>query len=935
MIAMLARRQPTTEETEETEESRQLWIAAGLSVAVVLAVALAARGGAAGAIALVVLGGGALVGLTIWRPAIGCAILVLSVPLTGGLGRDTVIPLFRTSEVIAALVGLALLIRFLPRKSGLPFTGLDLAVGGYCFAGLIIPALVLFVGHEAGGFTVWRVVFAPAQYLLIYLIFSRTELGERSLRAILNLAMAASVIIALIGLAQLADLPGARSFIDSYFPMDGSGEAICQFGVCRPDSLLEHWSAFGGFALLNFILALALAAWRHPAFSRRWLTLVMAANAVAVLASQTQAVVIALIVVAPIVVWHARRVPRQLLVVSAAILLGLAVFWPQVSARIDQQFSSVASGGSSPVSLQTRFRYWDAYFIPVISDHLLTGTGTVIPGEVPAQLTAFVDNEYLRLAFRAGVVGVGALLVMLITVGVVGWRNRADPDPMVGAVSATAVAYVVALAIMGATGEYLTYAGLAQLFWMLIGVLGAFQLARLKSRSRPVRIIDLSPAPPWGAPIRTGISSATHTAMRLAPEVAFLRSSAIVFVGNTAARFLGLLFSVVAARLLMPAGYGVFAYALALVNIAAMLVGNAQQGLSRALSRSTGSPGEQNAHFSNWLVVAAIVLGLSLAIALPLSLVAGLRGWLVIGVGANLLGLAALQLYREAQRGLERYGSMVLVYLLANVLQLVAIIGLAAGGYRNPAAYLMVYGLSSVLALAPMQIIAPLTLQFVRHTVSRARMQEVRRFITPLFLQAAFFSVWIGADLILVTRLMSSSAAGTYAAAKTVVNGLMLISTAITVPLAPRVASLLTEAVPGYVFGALRMVTVLTLPQVAILVLFSRPIVSILFGKTYLQAAFPLAILSIGMGFYSLYAILEWAWIARGRPSVDALATGTGMLVTVITGLILVPRAGLAGAAIAFAAGAAMQLVVIAAISLWWLRGYRGRASLAGGSSIE
>ncbi|HVS05601.1 MAG TPA: oligosaccharide flippase family protein [Candidatus Dormibacteraeota bacterium] len=905
------------------EEPGQLWLAAGVSVAAVLAVALAARGGAAGAIVLVALGGGALVALTIWRPAIGCAVLVLSVPLTGGLGRDTVIPLFRTSEVIAALVGLALLVRYVPKKSRIPFTGLDLAVGGYCLSGLIIPALVLFVGHDGGGFTVWRVVFAPAQYLLIYLIFSRTELRERSLYAILNLAMAASVVIALIGLAQLADVPGVRTFINSYFPMDGSGEAICQFGVCRPDSLLEHWSAFGGFALLNFILALALAAWAHPAFSKRWLTLVMAANAVAVLASQTQAVIIALVIVILVVIWHARRAPRQLLVVAAAILVGLAVFWPQVSARATQQFSSVASGSSGPVSLETRFRYWNAYFLPVIGDHLLTGTGTVIPGAVPTQLASFVDNEYLRLAFRAGVVGVGALLLMLATVGAVGWRNRMAPDPTVRAIGATAVAYVIGFAIMGATGEYLTYAGLSQLFWMVIGVLGALQLARLKPLAEPARIIELSPAPQWGGPIRIALSSAARSAMRLAPEMPFLRSSAIVFSGNTAARFLGLLFSVVAARLLLPAGYGIFAYALALATIAGMLVGNAQQGLSRALARSEGAPAEQNAHFTNWVVVVAIVLGLSLAIALPLSYIAGLRGWLVVGVMANLVGLAVLQLYREAQRGLERYGAMVGVYLLANVIQLLAIIGLAVGGQRSPAAYLIVYGLSSVVGLMPMQAMAPLTLHFVRDAVSRVRIQEIRKFISPLFLQTAFFSIWIGADLILVTRLMSSSSAGAYAAAKTVVNGLMLIATAITVPLVPRVANLPARAVAEYVLRALRIVAVLTVPLVAFLVLFSRPLVSILFASGYAQAAAPLAILAIGMGLYALYTVLEWAWIARGRPAVDATATGAGMLTTVVAGLMLVPRAGLVGAAIAFAAGAAIQLVVIGGISAWWLQGIR------------
>ena len=79
-------------------------------------------------------------------------------------------------------------------------------------------------------------------------------------------------------------------------------------------------------------------------------------------------------------------------------------------------------------------------------------------------MTTFVDNEYLRLAFRAGVIGVAALLIMLLTTAIIGWRTRAGPDPTMGAIGATAVGYVVALTIMGATGEYLTYAGIAQQF---------------------------------------------------------------------------------------------------------------------------------------------------------------------------------------------------------------------------------------------------------------------------------------------------------------------------------------------------------------------------------------------------------------------------------------------------------------------------------------
>ncbi len=912
------------------ERPRPLWVGASAAVAIVMTVALVTHGAVVGAIGLLGVGGLVLFGLTVWRPAMGCAVLTLAVPLTAGLGRNTVVPLFRTSEAVVAIVGLACLVRFLPRKSRVPFTGLDIAVAAYCLCGLIVPALVLIVGHVSAGFDVWRVIFAPAQYLLIYLVFSRSGLTGRSLFTILNLAMAASVVVAAVGLAQLADVPGVRSFIANTFPLDGTGEAICQLGVCRPDSLLEHWSAFGGFALLNLILALALAAWHHSAFPRHWLTLVMAANAVGILASQTQAVVIALVIVVPVVVWQARRVPRQLLPVGAAVLLGLAIFWPQVSARIDQQLGPLGSGASSPTSLATRFRFWGDYFLPTLADHVWTGTGTVIPSDVPAQLTTFVDNEYLRLAFRAGVIGVAALLIMLLTTAIIGWRTQAGPDPTMGAIGATAVGYVVALTIMGATGEYLTYAGIAQQFWMVIGVLTALGLARVRPTPAvtPVSVIDGGSQEVWARLAIPHPRWATQVISSLRPDESFFRSSAIVFAGNTTARFLGLIFSVVAARLLLPAGYGVFAYALAIVNIAGILVGNAQQGLSRSLSRSQGDSVEQDAHFTNWVVVAAIVLGFSLLVALPLSMAAGLQGLMLAGVAANLLSLAVFQIYREAQRGLERYGAMVAIYLIANLIQLLTIIALAAGGYRSPAGYLVVYGLSSIIALLPMQAVAPLALHFVRSSLSRKRIDEIRRFIAPLFLQTAFFSVWINVDLILVDRLMSPSAAGKYAAAKTLVNGLMLVSTAITVPLAPRVARMRLGAVPRYAATALRMVCLLTVPLVAVLVIFSRPLSSLLFGSRYAQTAEPLAILAIGMGLYALYSVLEWSWIARGHPTVDTIATGAGMVAAVVAGLVLVPRAGLAGAAIAFTVGAAMQLIIIGAISLFWLRRFRGRASV-------
>ena len=84
-----------------------------------------------------------VVGLSAWRPSAGCALMALAVPLTAGLGRDTLIPLLRPSEAmaIAVLAGLALNRLWRPRR--LAFTGLDLAVLAFALGSVVIPVVVL------------------------------------------------------------------------------------------------------------------------------------------------------------------------------------------------------------------------------------------------------------------------------------------------------------------------------------------------------------------------------------------------------------------------------------------------------------------------------------------------------------------------------------------------------------------------------------------------------------------------------------------------------------------------------------------------------------------------------------------------------------------------------------------------------------------------
>src|SRR5260370_1036512 len=199
----------------------------------------------------------------------------------------------------------------------------------------------------------------------------------------------------------------------------------------------------------------------------------------------------------------------------------------------------------------------------------------------------------------------------------------------------------------------------------------------------------------------------------------------------------------------------------------------------------------------------------------PVALLAGLSGWLLVGVLCNLVGVAVLETSREVQRGLGKFAAMMSVYVIANLIQLLGILALGALDVRAPAPFLIVYGLSSVVALALVQPVMAIDLKWVRSAISVARIREIFRFARPLLLQSVFFAVWFGSDLIMVQHLMEPGATGNYGVAKALVNVLMLAPTAIGTAVLPRIARLGERSIGKYMLAAIGLTGLATIPLVA------------------------------------------------------------------------------------------------------------------------
>jgi hypothetical protein len=444
--------------------------------------------------------GAGFIALTAWRPAIACSLFALLIPLTTGLGRGTIVPVLRPNEAILLmlLIGLGLYHLCHPRRR--PVTGLDVAIGSYTIGTVLIAVLVLVLSRTPGltDLDTLRGVLAPLQLLAVYLVFSRIDLSSSGLRAALNLTMVASIIVSVLAVLELV-LPSARSAIEAVYPPPAA--AVGWDPLYRPISTLGHYAAVGAFGTLNYTLALGLATHRHAGFPRPWLVLVMIVNLAGLVASLTWAPLLVLPFVTGAVLLHGRRLPGELAATGLALALAFAVLWPAVSARGDQQ--GVLSGGGGvavPQTFDFRVRHWQEFFLPALLDHVWVGTGTVLPSEVPVSLDNFVDNEYLREGFRAGLAGLTLLLIMVGTISLLGWRDRASPDPtrqMLGGVSLAMGGFFL---LVGLTGEYLYFAGVSQEFAMIVGLAGAVRLAatvpaarRSARRPEPHRLAIASP----------------------------------------------------------------------------------------------------------------------------------------------------------------------------------------------------------------------------------------------------------------------------------------------------------------------------------------------------------------------------------------------------------------------------------------------------------
>lgn len=392
----------------------------------------------------------------------------------------------------------------------------------------------------------------------------------------------------------------------------------------------------------------------------------------------------------------------------------------------------------------------------------------------------------------------------------------------------------------------------------------------------------------------------------------YLSLSAISGVGQVLARGLGILFSVVVARAFGPADFGVVRYAIGVAGITSIVVGPLPTLLSRYLATYRNESREVDRYFTNGLVLIAVVLLLTL-----LGTAWYVRSeppGIVSGTLFIVIGLAAFNTYTELTRGLDAIWRMSGYYILANLIQLIAIVACVLGlGMRSVGLALAIYGLSALLPIVGLECRARSPVHLRPRLITLATMWRLSHFSLPLVIAHASYTIWGTLDLLLVEQRLSSQDAGFYAAAKTIVLIFLFVPYAVT-----------TVALRYFARGSKRdaqrsllLSLGASLGTSTILVVgiwgYNRQLVQVVFGTNYRSAAQPLIILAAGMAVYTVYLVFETWVVARGYPWVHALAMTLTAVMSSAAELALLPYGGLAGVAVGFSSGIAAGTLTISA----------------------
>lgn len=180
--------------------------------------------------------------------------------------------------------------------------------------------------------------------------------------------------------------------------------------------------------------------------------------------------------------------------------------------------------------------------------------------------------------------------------------------------------------------------------------------------------------------------------------------------------------------------------------------------------------------------------------------------------------------------------------------------------------------------------------QIVREVVGYGVRGQVGGVITLLNLRL---------DFAILDALVGPAALGAYAVASKYAELLRLPGTALTWVTYPRLAARPPDAAARHARSLVRPTLLLVAVPALPAALLAGPVIHLLYGGRFASATLPAQVLIAGMLVSGAAGVASGYLYASGRPGLNSVATGAGLVVTTILDIALIPAHHALGAAVA------------------------------------
>lgn len=414
-----------------------------------------------------------------------------------------------------------------------------------------------------------------------------------------------------------------------------------------------------------------------------------------------------------------------------------------------------------------------------------------------------------------------------------------------------------------------------------------------------------------------------------------IRGSLIILIGNIIFRLGGYVYRFLMAILLGPAAYGILGITLPFQGIFQTLSAG---GLPPAIAKYVAEYEAINEHdMARHTIYTALKIMIFLGLFFGILMIFVVSPWLAYGYLEKPAALIPLQIvglitpfsvivgaFRGAFQGVYKMEYIVYtraVEQLGMILFATAfvLIGLSTVGALWGT--VLGYSLSVVVAIYIFKVHMPKYIPKPSENFVFTRKDELTlvgtlvKFSIPVIITAIAEMLIYNICTIVMGRFLTFEDIGFFAAADPIARLPLIISISIATTILPASSEAFklkdNLTLQKYVSEAYKYSLLFVVPMCVGLALFASPTLRILYFKNpaYVAGASALAILSIGMTFYSIFAISTSIIQGIGNPRIPMYILVGGTIVTGVLNWIMVPSLGIAGGALATSIACFLMMV--------------------------